>query len=132
MCAKDAKATVDEVFHLFAVRSADVLGSPRAFFISVGIVVSWALTGPVFGFSDTWQLLINTATTIVTFLMVFLIQNTQNRESRATQLKLDELIRAARGARNRFINLEELSGQELEALRIQFEELQKRALNRVR
>jgi low affinity Fe/Cu permease len=122
--------SIDEAFHAFAVRCAEALGSPRAFLISVGMVLIWSLTGPLFGFSDTWQLLINTATTIVTFLMVFLIQNTQNRDARAIHLKLDELIRSARGARNRFINLEELSGKELEHLRTQFELLQKRALDR--
>ena len=124
--------SMDDAFHIFAVRCAEVLGSPRAFLISVSVVLVWGLIGPLYGFSDTWQLLINTATTIVTFLMVFLIQNTQNRDARAVQLKLDELIRSAKGARNRFINLEDLSDEELADLQVQFEAVQKRSLNRRR
>jgi low affinity Fe/Cu permease len=91
------------------------------------IIVVWAVTGPFFGFSDTWQLVINTSTTIVTFLMVFLIQNTQNRDSTAVQLKLDELIRAIEGAHNSLLDLEELEEQDLERLRAVYEELARRA-----
>ena len=95
-------------------------GSTAAFPAATGIVVIWALTGPLFHFSDTWQLVINTATTIITFLMVFLIQNTQNRDTAAIQIKLDELIRATNGAHNALLNLEELEVEELEALRSRY------------
>jgi low affinity Fe/Cu permease len=91
------------------------------------IIVVWLVTGPVFHFSDTWQLIINTATTIVTFLMVFLIQNTQNRDAKAVHLKLDELIRALKGARNQLVDLEELSDEELKKLENQFRRMRKRA-----
>ena len=99
-----------------AMRVADLMGSPWAFLIAATSVVAWAILGPVFGFSNTWQLVINTGTTIVTFLMVFLIQNTQNRESRATQLKLDELIRAVERANDQLIDIEEGSEQDLKEL----------------
>ena len=92
-------------------------GRPSAFLIASGAVVLWALSGPLFGFSDTWQLVINTSTTIVTFLMVFLIQNTQNRDTEAMQLKLDELIRATQGAHNALLNLEHLEDEELDRYR---------------
>lgn len=95
-------------------------GRALTFGIAVGIVVVWGVTGPMFGYSDTWQLVINTGTTIVTFLMVFLIQNTQNRDSSAVQLKLDELIRASSSARNRLLTLEDLSEQELDRLKTSF------------
>ena len=95
-------------------------GRPLTFSLAVAIVVIWAVTGPMFGYSDTWQLVINTGTTIVTFLMVFLIQNTQNREASAVQLKLDELIRASMNARNRLLTLEDLSEQELERMKESF------------
>ena len=106
-----------EWFARFAARVAGAAGSPVAFVLALTLVVAWALTGPVFGFSDTWQLVINTGTTIVTFLMVFLIQNTQNRDTRAMQLKLDELLRAVRGAREgEFIDLEQEDERHLEAV----------------
>jgi low affinity Fe/Cu permease len=98
-------------------------GRPRTFALAVGVIVVWIVTGPVFGFSDTWQLVINTGTTIVTFLMVFLIQNTQNRDTAAIQLKLDELIRATKGAHNALMDLEELDEGMLEAFRTRYERL---------
>ena len=104
-------------------------GRPMTFMIALGIIVAWAITGPLFDFSDTWQLVINTGTTIVTFLMVFLIQNTQNRDAKAMHLKLDELIRAAKGARNQLVDLENLSDEELKKLQEQFQRLRKRAEN---
>ena len=91
--------------------------------MAIMVILAWALTGPLFGFSDTWQLIINTSTTIVTFLMVFLIQNTQNRDAKAIHLKLDELIRAMRGARNQMIDLDSLTEDELAELRKQFDRL---------
>ena len=93
------------------------MGHPRAFVVAIAAIVVWLITGPIFGFSDTWQLVINTGTTIVTFLMVFLIQNTQNRDSIAVQLKLDELIRAMQGAHNALLDLEELTESDLEKIR---------------
>jgi len=116
---------MSEIFRKFAHHTAEALGSPAAFVAAVLVVVAWALTGPVFGFSETWQLVINTGTTIVTFLMVFVIQNTQNRDIRALHLKLDELLRAMEGARNSFIDLEDLSDDELARLAREFHELQK-------
>jgi low affinity Fe/Cu permease len=110
-----------------AAHTAGAVGSPWAFLLAVGIVVVWALTGPLFGFSDTWQLVINTGTTIVTFLMVFLIQNTQNRDAKAIHLKLDELIRAARAARNELIDIEEDTDEDLALLQREYRELHTRA-----
>lgn len=107
---------MNEHFRKFAHKASALCGSPLAFGFSVIIIVIWALLGPLFGFSDTWQLVINTSTTIITFLMVFLIQNTQNRDARALHLKLDELIRADKHARNVMIDLEELSDVELDKL----------------
>lgn len=114
---------VSEVFHLFANRSAAVLGSAWAFAVAVLIILAWGATGSTFHFSDTWQLIINTGTTIVTFLMVFLIQNTQNRDAKAVHLKLDELIRAMKGARNKMVDLEKLSDDELQTLEKEFQRL---------
>jgi low affinity Fe/Cu permease len=115
--------TASERFHWFAARTSLVLGSPWAFFLALAIVVVWLVSGPVFHFSDTWQLVINTGTTIVTFLMVFLIQNTQNRDAKALHLKLDELIRATRTARNELIELENMSDPELAKLEAEFQGL---------
>src|SRR4051794_4277468 len=113
-------------FRRFSTRMARSLGSPWAFAASVAFVVAWAATGPYFHFSDTWQLIINTVTSIVTFLMVFLIQNTQNREATAVHLKLDELIRAVEGARNRLVHLEDLDDEELEKLEEEFRRIKRR------
>jgi low affinity Fe/Cu permease len=107
---------VDKLFAKFANVTAKAAGSPPAFLICVALVVTWAVTGPLFGFSETWQLVINTGTTIITFLMVFLIQNTQNRDGVALQTKLDELIRATTDAENEFIGIEKLTDKELEAM----------------
>ena len=114
---------MDKLFAKFANVTAKVTGSPPAFLICVALVLTWAVTGPLFGFSETWQLVINTGTTIVTFLMVFLIQNTQNRDSEAMQVKLDELIRATHGAHNSLLNLEELEEEDLEQIRARYEAL---------
>jgi low affinity Fe/Cu permease len=102
------------------------VGSPWASFAALGIVLLWLVSGPFFGYSDPWQLLINTGTTIVTFLMVFLIQNAQNRDARAIHLKLDELIRGVKGARNALLNLEECTDTELEQLQREFQRLRER------
>jgi low affinity Fe/Cu permease len=117
---------MNETFRKFAARTAEWVGASAAFFIGLSIVVLWGLAGPLFGFSDTWQLVVNTATTIVTFLMVFLIQNTQNRDARAIHLKLDELIRSVKGARTAMVALENCTDEELAALQAEFERLHRR------
>ena len=104
-------------FTLFSRWSSHVTGRPLAFNLAIFIIIVWIISGPIFGFTDTWQLIINTATTIVTFLMVFLIQNTQNKDTEAMQVKLDELIRSIDGAHNALLNLEELEEEELELFR---------------
>jgi low affinity Fe/Cu permease len=118
---------VKDAFRVFARASSRVLGSAWAFAIALLIIAVWALTGPTFHYSDTWQLIINTGTTIVTFLMVFLIQNTQNRDAKAVHLKLDEIIRAVKGARNELVDLEELTDEELKKLEEQFRYIRKKA-----
>ena len=124
---RDFFCVVRDAFRVFAHRSAIMLGSAWAFTGAVFVIVVWLVTGPTFHFSDTWQLIINTATTIITFLMVFLIQNTQNRDAKAMHLKLDELIRAIKNARNELVDLEELSDEELQKLEGQFRRMRKRA-----
>jgi low affinity Fe/Cu permease len=109
-------------FTRFAKKTAQLTGRPVTFALAAGIIVLWGISGPLFGFSDTWQLVINTGTTVVTFLMVFLIQSTQNRDTAAIQVKLDELIRVSRG-HNALMDLEELEEEELEAFRRQYEEM---------
>jgi low affinity Fe/Cu permease len=126
---RDFFCAVSDAFRLFAHRSAVMLGSAWAFAAAAFVILVWLLTGPTFHFSDTWQLIINTATTIITFLMVFLIQNTQNRDAKAMHLKLDELIRALKGARDQLVDLEDLSDEELKKLEEQFQRMRKRAEN---
>jgi low affinity Fe/Cu permease len=118
---------IADAFYFFARRAAIVLGSAWAFVGALLVILVWLITGPTFHFSDTWQLIINTATTIITFLMVFLIQNTQNRDAKAVHLKLDELIRALKGARNKLVDLEDLSEEELRHLEDQFQRLREKA-----
>jgi low affinity Fe/Cu permease len=124
---RDFLCVVSDAFHVFAHRSSMMLGSAWAFAGAVLVICVWILTGPTFHFSDTWQLIINTATTVITFLMVFLIQNTQNRDAKAVHLKLDEMIRALKGARNQLVDLEDLSDEELKNLEEQFQRLRKKA-----
>jgi low affinity Fe/Cu permease len=126
---RDIFCVVNDAFRVFARRSSMILGSAWAFTAAVLVILVWLLTGPMFHFSDTWQLIINTATTVITFLMVFLIQNTQNRDAKAMHLKLDELIRAVKGARNQLVDLEDLSDEELKKLEKQFQRMRKRAEN---
>ena len=114
-------------FARFANWTAQASGHPMAFALAGGTIVSWLITGPVFAFSDTWQLVINTGTTIVTFLMVFLIQNTQNRDSAAVHLKLDEIIRALDGAHNALLDLEEMPERDLARFRDRYEDLARKA-----
>jgi len=124
---RDFLCVVSDAFRIFARRSSIILGSAWAFAGAVLCILIWILTGPTFHFSDTWQLIINTATTIITFLMVFLIQNTQNRDAKAVHLKLDEIIRALKGARNELVDLEELSDEDLKKLEKQFQRIRKTA-----
>src|SRR6266498_2800305 len=107
-------------------------GRPMTFMIALGVLLVWAITGPIFDFSDTWQLVINTGTTIITFLMVFLIQNTQNRDTEALQIKLDELIRAVKSAHNALLDLEELDDDELDIIRKDYLDLAKTARNELK
>jgi len=112
-----------ELFRKFAQITSQAVGSSWSFILAVLIILAWAITGPMFHYSDTWQLVINTGTTIITFLMVFLIQNTQNRDAKAIHLKLDELIKGVKGARTSLVNLEELSDADLERLHKEFARL---------
>jgi low affinity Fe/Cu permease len=115
------------VFTRFTKWTARVAGRPTTFVIAVLLIVAWASTGPLFGFSDTWQLVINTSTTIITFLMVFLIQSSQNRDSEAIQIKLDELIRTIDGAHNALLDLEDLEEEELDDIRTEYQQLADKA-----
>lgn len=119
----------NSLFTRFAKSTARKTGQPIAFIMAVSIIIVWIITGPLFKFCDTWQLVINTGTTIVTFLMVFLIQNTQNRDSAALQIKLDEIIRAIEGAHNALLDLEELDEKDLDIIRINYEQLATQARN---
>jgi low affinity Fe/Cu permease len=110
-------------FTQFAKKASQLSGRPAAFALAAGTIVVWAITGPIFGFNETWQLVINTGTTIVTFLMVFLVQNTQNRDTAALHIKLDELIRVTKGAHNALLDLEELDQEELDMFRAKYEKL---------
>jgi low affinity Fe/Cu permease len=121
-----------DFFTRFAKWAARSTGQPLAFIIAAGIIIIWAVTGPIFQFSDTWQLVINTGTTVITFLMVFLIQNTQNRDSLAIHLKLDELIRSHKGAHTALLDLEELSTAELDRFQQVYLEIAKRARQHLR
>ena len=112
--------SLNESFRRFSVKAAAALGSPWSFVLCVVLILIWLVSGPLFHYSDTWQLLVNTATTVFTFLAVFLIQNTQNRDAKAVHLKLDELISSVAGARNRLVDLEDLSDEELAQLQDQF------------
>ncbi len=125
------KIVTEATFHNMAKGTSTAVGRPKSFFIAVAVIVVWALTGPLFHFSDTWQLIINTGTTIVTFLMVFLIQNTQNRDAKAVHLKLDELLRANRAARNTLVDLENMSDAELQELQDEFTRLREMACEEV-
>lgn len=129
----DAKADgttsekIRDFFNRTARQTSEVVGSAWSFITAVLVIAIWGITGPIFHYSDTWQLIINTATTIITFLMVFLIQNTQNRDAKAVHLKLDELIRALQGARNRLVDLEKMSDADLKKVEKEFEEVKRRA-----
>ena len=116
----------------FAQWVAHITGRPITFALALGLIAAWVISGPMFGFSDTWQLVINTATTIVTFLMVFVIQNTQNRDTEAMQIKLDELIRVTKGAQTALLDLEELDTEELDRFRARYEALAREARKEVK
>lgn len=120
------------LFRQFASKISQAAGSPATFFIACSLIFSWALTGPLFNYSATWQLVINTLTTIITFLMVFLIQNTQNRDTKAVHLKLDEIIRGLKGTRNSFINIEDQADEEIDELLIEFQKLHDRYLRQLK
>lgn len=119
MCLK-TKTMMNDVFHKIAQRTSIIVGSPIAFFIAIIIVTTWAFSGPYFSYSDTWQLVINTGTTILTFLIIFLVQNTQNRDAKAIHLKLDELIRSIKTARNQLLDVEDMSDVDLLNLHNEF------------
>lgn len=114
-------------FARFSRQCAEALGSPPVFAINCLLILLWLCSGPLFHYSDTWQLVVNTVTTVFTYLAVFVIQNTQNRDARAVHLKLDELISSLEGARNRFVDLEDLGDEEMQELRLQFQRLRQRA-----
>jgi low affinity Fe/Cu permease len=117
---------VNNLFRKFAHKTSEIVGSPWAFIVATAVIVVWAIAGPIFHFSDTWQLTVNTGTTIITFLMVFLIQNTQNRDATAIHLKLDELIRGVKGARTGMVALEDLNDEQLARLKHEFDRMHQR------
>lgn len=123
---------MERFFNGMSKRTSRVTGHPATFFLALAVIFAWIVTGPIFNYSDTWQLAINTGTTIVTFLMVFLIQHTQNRDTLAMQLKLDELIYATRKAHNALLNLEELSEDEMEAIRRNYNAIAAHARGKVK
>ena len=127
MAAKVAALGNRSFFTRLSQATAHWAGKPQTFFVALAIIVVWAASGPFFGFNDTWQLVINTSTTIVTFLMVFIIQNSQNRDTAAMQIKLDELINKLEGAREELLDLEELDEEKLEEMRLEFEEMARKA-----
>jgi low affinity Fe/Cu permease len=129
---RNSNGGISALFSNFAKASSSTMGRPWVFGLALLIILGWAISGPLFGFSDTWQLVINTGTTIITFLMVFLIQNTQNRDSDAIQLKLDELIRATKGAHNAVLDLEELPQEESDKLCALYQKLASDARKDVR
>ena len=131
-CKKSPATTFSSTFTQFAKAASRATGRPITFVIAVGIIVVWGLTGPIFDYSDTWQLVINTSTTIITFLMVFLIQNTQNRDTEALQIKLDELIRAMGQAQNALLDLEEMDDEELDSIREDYLKLAEKARSDMR
>ena len=118
---------MNETFRKFANKTSEAMGTPWAFIAAVLLILGWAVSGPFFGFSEVWQLVINTGTTIITFLMVFLIQNTQNRDAKAIHLKLDELLRGVEGARTGMVDLEDLSDEDLKKLQNEFQRLRERS-----
>lgn len=120
---------INNLFRRFAIRISNLVGSAYTFIFALIIILVWATTGPIFHFSNTWQLVINTGTTIVTFLMVFIIQNTQNRDSKSMQIKLDELLMSIKGARDSMVDLEELTDEEIERFQDQFRKLHQRYAN---
>jgi len=120
---------MNELFRAFANQVSEAMGSPWAFIAAALLIIVWAISGPLFGFSEVWQLVINTGTTIITFLMVFLIQNTQNRDAKAVHLKLDELLRSIEGARTSMVDLEHLSDEELKKLQNEFKRLREKSPN---
>ena len=117
---------MNNLFRKFAHKTSEIVGSPWAFIVATAVIVVWAIAGPIFHFSDTWQLTVKTGTTIITFLMVFLIQNTQNRDATAIHLKLDELIRGVKGARTGMVALEELNDEQLARLKHEFDRMHQR------
>ena len=122
---------MNEAFRKFANKTSEAMGTPWAFIAAVLLILGWAVSGPFFGFSEVWQLVINTGTTIITFLMVFLIQNTQNRDAKAIHLKLDELLRGVEGARTSMVDLEDLSDEDLKKLQNEFQRLREHSPNLV-
>lgn len=123
---KNNSNTINHLFRCFAVKTAHVMGSPAIFFLAIFLIIVWAGTGFYFEFSDTWQLIINTGTTIATFLIVILIQNTQNRDSKSLHLKLDELLRGIKTTRNSLVEIEEQSDEEIDELKAEFQKIRKK------